>query len=310
MRKQFIQFSCNLIPIKSWRKALRDALNNQFSQPANVKTIQRMYYKKFGTKINFQNPQTFNEKLQWLKFNDANPLMSLCADKYRVREYLQSKNIEHIANKLYGHWDSPKDINWDNLPGKFVLKTNHSSGDIWIITDKTNFDKNKFTKEAQKALKRKYGIDKGEFFYKDITPQIIAEKYLGTQDDLPTDYKFHCANGKIQCIQYICDRGPNTKEIILDRNWNQLPLHMDWDFELLKTSPPKPKMLKQMQEISEVLCEDFIYVRVDLYEANNQVYFGELTFQPKAGFYPSTDMPEFGKMIDLSEYLKNTQQPD
>jgi hypothetical protein len=158
------------------------------------------------------------------------------------------------------------------------------------------------------ALQGSFGEEKGEWAYSRVEPCIIVEKHLSPgQISPPPDYKLHCVNGKVRFIQYIFDRGHGTKEIIFDKQWNRLPLHLDWNFKLSEQMQQPPESLEEMIAVAEKLAEKFKYVRVDLYEVNGAVVFGEMTFFPYAGCYKSTDVATFGEMLDFD--LKSVKPP-
>jgi hypothetical protein len=206
---------------------------------------------------------------------------------------------ENYLNKIYGIYESPEEINFNELPNTFVIKTNHDSGSVFIIKDKNSSDIAKICKMIKSSLSKTYGLMKAEWPYGYIQKKIIVEKHIHTLQGNPPDYKFHCVNGKVKWLQYIFDRDTNTKEAHYTRDFERLPVHLDWDFELAGDVLIKPNNWDELLYIAEKLAAPFKYVRVDLYNVDEKPLFGELTFFPKGGYYPSTDIYEFGKMLDF-----------
>lgn len=245
------------------------------------KSVKKQFYKKLGYTLNLENPTTFNEKIQWRKFYDHNPIYTRCADKYEVRQYVEEKIGKQYLIGLYGVYDDPMEIDIEKLPDKFVLKPNHSAGKVIICTDKGSIDWKKKRKLMRRWLKENYYYMRGEWQYKDIHPRIMCEKLL---DADITDYKFFCYNGQPKYIHVHYNRQFAHKEQMYDINWNKLELEKGVQSEekILEC----PKSLNEMIQISQKLSEDFDFVRVDLYEVDGKPYFGELTFTPGNGFSP------------------------
>lgn len=244
------------------------------------KYIEKKFKENVGYEIDFsKEPKTFNEKIQFRKLYDENPLYSICADKYRVREYVKNKIGEEYLIPLYLVTDKLTEEQWDKLPNKFVAKTNHDSGTVKIVKDKTKVNKKEIIRELNTQLKFDYGILSMEKYYSDIPRKIIVEKFL---EDNIIDYKFMCFSGKVENC-FICLNRKTTGLNIdfYDINWNLLPFERHYKNSGQKI--PKPILYKKMIELSEKLSEDFDFVRVDLYEVNNKIYFGELTFCPGSG---------------------------
>ena len=246
----------------------------------------KLYYRAvFKKKIDLENPKTFNEKLQWLKFNDRNPLYTKLVDKYEVREYIKEKIGEKYLVPIYGVWDKFDEIDFEKLPNQFVLKCTHDSGGIVICKDKSKLDLKEAKKKINKALKRNFFYIGREWPYKNVKPRIIAEEYLQEEnDDDLYDYKFMCFNGKVKC-SFICS-GRNSKDGLsvdfYDINWKKMPVERK--YKNSKKEFKKPKDYEQMIALSEELSKDIPFVRVDFYEVNGKIYFGELTFYPGSGF--------------------------
>lgn len=249
------------------------------------KSLIKFRFKRvLGYKLNLRNPQSYNEKLQWLKLNDRSKLHVQCADKYAVRQHIKQKIGEKYLIPLIKETKNVEEITPDNLPEyPFIIKTNHDSGGITIVRDKQTIEWSKTRKKLAKQLKSTYANHKGEWQYKDIEPRLVVEKLLLTKEgDIPSDYKLHCFNGKVVYTQVDIGRQTNHKRNLYDINWNLLPFKYQGyqNGELIE----KPLVYNKMVEIAERLAEDFICLRVDLYVIGYDIYFGELTFHSGSGF--------------------------
>ena len=248
--------------------------------------IEKMFKVTMKYPLNLENPKTFNEKLQWLKLYNRNPLYTKLVDKYKVRDYISEKIGEEYLIPLIGVWDDPDDIDFDSLPNQFVLKCNHNSGlGMYICKDKKNIDVQKVKKELRKGLKQDYYLTGREWPYKNVPRKIIAEKYI--TDETGTnlrDYKFYCFDGKAKVVGIYQDRNTDKETtgdfFDMDFNW------LDFTFNMpnAKVKPSKPNHFEKMKEIAEILSEGIPHVRVDLYLNNDKIYFGELTFFDGSGF--------------------------
>ena len=272
------------------------------------KTMVKLQYRiKTGRKLNLKNPQRYTEKLQWYKLNYRNPLMTKCADKYTVREYIESKGLGHILNELYGVYDNVNEIDFDKLPNKFVLKTTNDSDTNIFCKDKANSDLEEIKKKMNKKIKERTQIPLArEWAYNNSKRRIICEKLLedkGTKDNSINDYKFLCFKGKPEFIVYDIDRYIGHKRNFYDTSWKYL--NISSDCPNFGDIVEKPEKLKEMLEIAKILSEDFPAVRVDLYCIQNKIYFGELTFYPWSG-YVKFEPDEFdfilGKKFKLEKY--------
>jgi len=246
--------------------------------------IKMKYKKNFGYKLNLKNPQTFTEKIQWLKLNNKDDLLTQCADKLAVRKYIKEKIGEEYLIPLVFYTYNADDIDPEKLPDfPVIIKTNHGSGGVIIVEDKTKCDFKEIRKNLKDALKLNFYYLGREWEYKNIKPCIIVEKLLRDEsgNDVLNDYKIHCLNGVPQYIQTIFDRHIEVKENWYDTKWNLLDVYY---YSPIKKEIPKPVFLDELLRIAAILSKDFIYVRVDLYSSHNQIYFGELTFRPLAGF--------------------------
>ena len=248
------------------------------------------YRVKMGRKLNLKNPKRWTEKLQWYKANYRTPLLTQCADKYEVREYIKNKGLEGILNKLYMVYDNADQIKIDSLPQSFVIKTTNGSGTNILCKEKSQLDLEKVQKSLNEWMVRdNYSVGR-EWSYKNIVPKIIIEEYLEDKTnsfDGINDYKFLCFNGKAKYIVFDVDRNVSHKRNIYDTDWNFLDVKTD--YPNFGDCVSKPEMLNEMLRVADILAKDFPFVRVDLYCVNSKIYFGELTFYPWTGyiqFYP------------------------
>ncbi len=269
-----------------------------------------LYYIKFKKRINLKNPQTLDEKIQWLKFNTyyKNPLVTQCADKYSVREYVEQCGCGEILNELYGVYDRVEEIPWDKLPNQFVIKWNFGCGQNLIC-----FDKNKLEIDfAKKQLKKWYKEHKtfylpgSQMQYKGILPKLICEKLIETEDGgLPLDYKLYCFNGVAECVLVCANRKSGHPDYyFFDREWRLKRYNKQGKNAPANFTLPKPTSLDKLFEYADKLSRPFPFVRVDFYLEKGKITFGELTFTPCAGFdvnrLPETQLL-FGKMVDLNK---------
>lgn len=270
------------------------------------KSYIKLYYRlRVGRKLNMDNPTTLNEKLQWMKFNYRFPLQTIVSDKYLVRDYVENKiGIEYLI-PLYGNWLNFDDIDFDALPDQFVLKCNHDSGGLAICKDKKTFDQENAKKKINKSLKDNFFYIGREYQYKNIIPRIICEKFISDNGNVPMDYKIYCFNGKPDVILVCKNRFRNDSHraqyLYFDQNWNFVPLNKG---DELSENPniEKPKNLDKMLSIARKLSEDFIFARIDLYNIEGKIYFGEITLTPNSGFDPDiteeTDL-YFGNKLEI-----------
>jgi len=252
--------------------------------------------------LRLKHPRTFNEKINWLKLYYKNVELSRFADKYEVRDYVQKQAGASYLNTLYGVYNKVEDINWDVLPQKFVLKATHGSGWVIICTDKNRFDFEKAKKEMQKWLNLNFYDLWGEGVYKHIQARIVCEKYLeGYSNTGLVDYKIYCFNGQPKFLHVDVDRFSEKHYInFYDLDWNKLPIRKG-----LPNSPQingKPDKLDEMISVAKKLSQNLPFVRVDLYEEQQHVFFGEMTFYPQNGltsFYPTRYERVFGDLINI-----------
>ena len=266
--------------------------------------LQIQYFIKCEKKLNLKNPVRYTEKIQWYKLYYRDPVMQQCADKYRVREYVKSKGLGHILNELYGVYNSIDEIDFSQLPEKFVIKTTSGSGTNVICRNKKELeiddikDKfNGFREQSSAALGR-------EWVYDQTQSKIIVEKFLGEDKGGLTDYKFFCFRGKISHLIVVSDRFTDEKMDLYDADWNRMNVIHSTCPNQSKDNMPKPGNFEEMKEIAEILSKDFPHVRVDLYNINGRIYFGELTFFSASGYYiftPDSFDFELGEKFVLPE---------
>lgn len=269
--------------------------------------LKRQFYRNLGYPLNLADPKTLNEKLQWFKVHVRDPKITTCADKYAVRDYVAEKIGEKYLVPLYGVYNSIEEIDVSQLPEQFVLKPNHESGRVIICRNKKEMDWVRTADTLNNWLHENYYHEWGEWGYKNIPPKIICEKLL-TSDII--DYKFFCFGG-----------APVLVDIIGNRKSGGLydDFFVDLDFKLIaigeqrgeKTAGNKilkrPGQWEEMLKIAHVLSEDFPFVRVDLYDVDGSIYFGELTFTPANGmdaYLPEGWDQKMGHLFDLSAYKK------
>lgn len=267
-----------------------------------------MFRLKLKEKLDLNNPKTFNQKLQWIKLYDKDPLKGRCVDKYTVREFVESVGCRELLNDLIWEGYNPEDIPFDDLPDKFVIKATHGQGMNIICKDKNGLDRKETVKTLKKWLKEKYLPCYGEWFYGQVRPRIIVEKFLGDSNDKePADYKVFCFNGEPKMIDVHTDRFGEHKRNFYDLDWNVIKgagIKYPNDYNAIIK---KPEELDKLLEYAKKLSAPFIHVRVDFYIVDGSIYFGELTFTNGAGFDPITPEEFDLKMGDWLELPKKGQ---
>lgn len=262
-----------------------------------------MFRLKMGKRLNLRNPQTFSEKLQWLKLYNRKPEYTQMVDKYAVKDYVAKIIGDKYIIPTLGVWDSPEDIDWDTLPKQFVLKTTHGGGNTGVVIckDKSTFDKEKAIEKLSRSLKQDIYKTLREWPYKNVPRRIIAEQYIEAENnDLP-DYKFFCFDGEVKALFIGTERGTgNVKFDYYDVDFNHL--------DLIQQHPmsgrhlEKPVSFEEMKQIASQLSKGIPQVRIDLYNVNGKIYFGEMTFTHHGGvvpFHPESWDYTFGSWIKL-----------
>ena len=249
------------------------------------KTYLKMVFKaETGYALDLDHPQTYNEKLQWIKLYDRKPEYVMYADKYKVREYIVKTIGENYLIPLIGMYKRAEDIPWQDLPNRFVLKCNHASGTNIICKNKADLDIASAEKKLNAWLKKNAYWGAREWCYKDINPCIICEKFIETDDgNTPDDYKFMCFNGVPRLIQVHHDRYGNHTLDYYTPEWKKADLQRI-DANISTKIMDKPEKLDEMLSIAEKLSKDMYYARIDLYYVSGKIYFGEITLYPTGGF--------------------------
>lgn len=268
------------------------------------KFLKRLFYYRMNKPLDLDNPKTFNEKLQWLKLYDRKPEYTMMVDKYEVKKYVADKIGEEYIIPTYGVWDKFEDIDFDKLPQQFVLKCTHDSGGLVICRDKSKFNIKKAENKINKSLSKNYYYANREWPYKNVKPRIIAEKYIECFDDGGIkDYKFFCFDGVCKMLFVASDRqkvDEETKFDFFDIEFNHLNL-INFHPNAEKT-PEKPKGFYKMFELAEMLSVGIPHARIDFYDVDGKVYFGEITFFHFSGlvpFEPQEWDKKLGDMIKL-----------
>ena len=264
---------------KGWADRLEDA-----------PYLKLQYYGYTGKRLHLNNPVTFNEKLQWLKLYDRRPEYTRMVDKYRVRDYIKETIGEEYLIPLLGVWEDPKDIDFGKLPDRFVLKCNHNSGrGMYICREKTGMDLEAVRRGLARGLAQDYYRTSREWPYKDVPRRIIAEEFLPGGESGVADYKFMCFNGTVKCC-FVCTDRFSEKGLhitFFDRDWNVMPVRREEPS--VPEGLPRPENYEKMVSLAEKLAQGHPFLRVDFYEAEGRIWFGELTFYPGSGlkpFYP------------------------
>ncbi len=272
--------------------------------------IELRFRERMHKKLNLRNPQTYSEKLQWLKLYYHNPILIKLVDKADVKSWVSEQIGEEYIIPTIGVWDSFDEIDFSTLPNQFVLKCTHDSGGIYIVPDKTKFEIDKAREKLVPRLKTSYYWHTREWPYKYVKPRIIAEKFMVDESGYELkDYKFFCFDGKVKFLFIATDRGAVDKETkfdFYDENFNHLPFkngHENSDHEL-----KCPMGFEEMKRLASILSVGFPEVRIDFYDINGKVYFGEMTFFHWGGMMPFE--PEewdlvFGNQIKLPKKIRN-----
>lgn len=262
-----------------------------------------LYRLHLGKKLNLKNPQTFNEKLQWLKLYNRRPEYTIMVDKYAVKEYVANKVGNEFIIPTLGVWDSFDDIDFEKLPDKFVLKCTHDSGGLVICRDKSQLDRVAAKKVIERSLRRDYYLIGREWPYKNVPRRIICEQYMEDESGYELkDYKFFCFNGKVKYLKIDFDRQSNHRANYYNPNFELQPFGEKNSLPNPDRLFERPSCLQKMIEKAEELSKDVPFLRVDFYNVNGQVYFGEHTFFPGNGtgvFCPSEWDEKLGSLIRL-----------
>lgn len=267
------------------------------------------YYQRTGHKLSLSNPGKFTEKLQKLKIQDRRAIYTKCADKIEVKNFVHSIIGEKHIIPILMKFEDASHLKIETLPNfPVIIKTNHDSGGSKVVQDKATCDITALQKHFDYKIKRNFYDANLEWEYRDIKPMILVEPLIQDESGnlLLNDYKIHCFHGKPYFIQTITDRKEGVKETWYNTDWEFIEM---WYYSSLHKITPPPKKLKEMLEIAEKLSKPFPYVRIDLYETDNSVLFGEYTFRPYGGFMKWNEVKwdyHLGALIELkrlSEYV-------
>ena len=266
----------------------------------------KWYYKQvFGRDLDIDNPQTLNEKIQWLKLYDRNPLYHQLIDKYEAKKIIASQVGDELVIPTLGIYDRFEDIDFDAFPNQFVLKCTHDAASTIVCKDKKNFNKEAACKKLKKAQRLDYyRVEGRQWGYKGIKPRIIAEQYMEDESGFELkDYKIFCFNGEPEYVEVDFNRWTKHKLNPYDFDWNPLNF-CDTSKNDYEANIPKPARLDDMREIARKLSKEIPFVRVDFYSIYDRIYVGELTFYPGGGYIqfnpPETDL-YYGQKLDLSK---------
>lgn len=276
--------------------------NGYYDKMDDEKYLKMRYKLAIGKKLDLKNPQTFNEKMQWLKLYNRKPEYTMMVDKYKVREYIAEQLGEEYLIPLIGVWDSPDEIDFDSLPNQFVLKCNHNSGrGMCICKDKTKLDIEKVKEELRKGLEENYYLTSREWPYKDVPRKIICEKYMTDETGTELkDYKIHNFDGEPKIIEVDFDRFKSHKRNLYSTDWKYIENAIGYPNDA-SHQISKPEKLEKMLECAKKLAKDIPYVRTDFYSINSSIYFGEITFFHDGGWgaFSSEEFEE-----EFSSWLK------
>lgn len=261
--------------------------------------LQILYFRRFRRFVDFNEPKTFNEKLQVRKIFDRDESLVVCADKLKSKEFVSSivENI-YIPKTLWVGKSSNclDELSFEQLPDDYVYKANHTSQTIEIIRDSNHLSKNKMKHLAKRWLKHDQASALGEWAYQNVPPRVFIEEFLDFDGKAPDDYKFFVYHGRVHFIQLDSNRFTDHKRNMFDRDWNDLGF--DFSHKRMLPSPEKPSFIDEMIKVAELLGGKFDFIRVDLYWYQNRIAFGELTVYPGAGFekFPSLEFDiKFGQ---------------
>ena len=253
--------------------------------PNDEKYLSALYWLNFGVKPNLKNPTKFSEKIQWLKLHDHNPLYTKMVDKLAVKKFVSERLGSEYVIPVIAAWDSPKQIEWEKLPNQFVLKTNHDGGGhgIVICKDKSKLSIAKAMQELNHSFYRSSYMVGREWPYKNVQKRVFAETFINDSKGELRDYKFFCFNGKVKCFKIDYNRQVYHQANYYDPKCHLLPYgeaayppNFDADIHI-------PENIQEMIALAEKLAKDIPFVRIDFYNVDGKIYFGEITFYPAGG---------------------------
>lgn len=269
--------------------------------------LSKMFYYMMGRQINWEKPETYSEKLQWLKLYDRNPEYTKLVDKYEVKSYVTQKVGEQYVAKTLGVYDRPEEIDFAALPQRFVLKTTHGGGNCGVIIckDKSKIDNEKTIATLKSSLKQDLYRDSREWPYKNVKKRVLVEEFLEDKETGELrDYKFFCFDGKVKALFVATERQTREEPYFNFFDKDYKPLDIKQGHPRSDNWPERPEKFSEMVYIAEKLSAGIPHVRVDLYQANGKVYFGEYTFYHFGGivpFEPESWDKVFGEWLKLPE---------
>ena len=283
-----------------WMLNLHDGVYYAYIKAFPKRHAAQIFKEMFGRPIDWNKPTILSEKGRWIQFKTDTSYWSILADKYKVRDYYCNIGLADYIPQLYGVWNKASDIDFKNLPDKFVLKTNHGCGEVVVVHDKSKIDESKIKQLMQQYLVTQYGVWTAEPHYLKIPPVIIAEELLPNTCPVSTtmvDYKIFCSWGKPIFLDVCYDRNPQThhaQETWYDIDWIK---HDEWHTgKYVPKDIPRPSSLEVMYDICAKISHNMPLVRIDFYEVENKPFIGELTFTPN-GFNPECLTLEAQRMI-------------
>ena len=291
-------FGSNLLEIKYFFDKRKLPLKKEHK--ALYKNIHRQFYWELERFPDLVGCQDYNDKIQWLKLFDQDPLLIQCCDKLGVRDYVREVIGDQYLPKVYQSAERFSAIDFDKLPNCFVIKTNHDSGSVILVADKTCVDKEAISKRINASLRHKYGVDSGEWPYFYIEPKVFVEQFIGDSNNISpkADYKFHCVDGTVRWLQFIYDRAAAAKEVIVDDKG--VPMGVQLDHNMIYSEEfVCPDQWLELVDVAEKLSKPFKYVRVDLFLEKGRIYTGELTFFPFKGCYKGDGQLILSSQLDF-----------
>ena len=274
-------------PIVLLKRFVYDRYANYLKEHDLKKLAGFLYFITFYKRLNWKNPKNLSEKINWMKFYSDTSLWTELADKYKVREYVEKKGLGDILVKLYGVWQRAEDIDFDSLPNSFVLKTNHACGTVLLVEDKSKLNIEATRSLLNSWLDIKMGKETAEPHYLDIKPLLIAEEFLKQSEcQSLIDYKLYAVSGETELVMVCSNRkiGKGSEISLYDANWNFVPERLAACHSGDNVPPMQcPVSFEKMKEYTRILCKGIPFARMDFYDIDGKVYFGEMTFTPKGG---------------------------
>lgn len=313
LKKSFPVLYEYYLHIKRVRKIKKINQLKQLPKEKYPEKLSKIYEQNIGHKLDWNNLNDYTEKMQYVKLYDKTLLKVKLSDKYEVREWVEKKIGKNYLIPLLGVWKNFDDIDFSKLPDKFVIKTNHGSGTNFIVKDKYRLNYKQLKRTFADWLNTDYGYYTGfELHYSDIKPMIIVEKYIESAHGQLQDYKFLCFGGKVYYCWVDMDRYTNHSRTVFDLEWKI----QEWNqasYGVYKEQIPKPKNFDKMIELVKILCQGFHHVRVDLYNVDGKIYFGEMTFTNGSGLDPIVPQKYdriLGDLWDITSIHKNIDSKD